>query len=164
MTRLSIVSAVFTSLLFSHIAVAAPVKACSYMTPQTASAALGSPVGTGEEQTLPMASEQCVFSHEDPAAPCEITFGVGDINTMAAGVGASAATVLPIIKDAAHGQTNETIPSLGEWNAYAWNGLTDYTLTVIYHGKVLTLGTSGVKNPNLKAALVQTMRQIMQKF
>ena len=150
MTRLSIVSAVFTSLLFSHIAVAAPVKACSYMTPQTASAALGSPVGTGEEQTLTMAGE--------------ITFGVGDINAVAAGFGASAATVLPIIKDAAHGQTNETIPSLGEWNAYAWNGLTDYTLTVIYHGKVLTLGTSGAKNPNLKTALVQTMRQIMQKF
>jgi hypothetical protein len=164
MTRLSTVSAAVASLLVSHIAVAAPVKACSYITPQTASATLGSPVGTGTEQSLPMAGEQCVFTHEEPAAPGQITFGVTDINAMATGFGASATSVLPIIKDAAHGQTTETIPSLGEWNAYAWNGLIDYTLTVIYHGKVLSLTVSGAKNANLKAAMAQTMRQIMQKF
>jgi hypothetical protein len=164
MTRLSIVPAALASLLVSHTALAAPVKACSYMTPQTASATLGSTVGAGKEQSLPMASEQCVFTHGDPAAPGDITFGVVDINAMAAAFGSTAATVLPIIKDAQHGQTNETVPSLGEWNTYAWNGLADYTLTVIYHGKVLTLVASGAKNPNLKAALVQTMRQTMQKF
>jgi hypothetical protein len=83
---------------------------------------------------------------------------------MAASMGVNSAAIIPIVKEAAAGQKSETIPALGEWNCYAWNGLTDYTLTVLYHGKVLSLLSSGSKNPSLKAALTQAMRQVMQRF
>ena len=150
-------------LLSSHRAEAAPIKACDFMTVQTAASVFGATVGAGREETLPMASQQCIFAHDNPASPGEITFGLSEVNAMAAAMGSNVASITRIVKSTV--ETNaETLPSLGEWNAYGWNGLTDYTLTVIYHGKVLTLGSSGSKNPNLKAAIVQAMRQIMQKF
>jgi len=151
-------------LSISWSAVAAPLKACSLISSQTASAVLGATVSAGQEQSLPLAGEQCVFSHEDPAAPSELAFGIIDVNAMASELGGSAADVLRVIKQSDPAETTETIPSLGEWNSYTRSGLGAIKLTVLYHGHVLSLGVDVSKNPHLKTDLVQAMRQIIQKF
>jgi hypothetical protein len=165
MTRITVLSIALASLLLcSHRAIAAPIKACDFMTAQTASSVFGSIVNAGREESLPMAAQQCVFDHNDPAAPGQIAFSVADAKAMADAAGTDIPGLTRFLKQSEDGQKSETIPSLGEWNSYVWNGLTDYTLTVLYHGKVLLLLSSGSKNPNLKTALVQAMRQTMQKL
>jgi len=165
MKRFIVVFVALASLLLtSHRSSAAPLKACDFMNPQTASSVFGATVNAGREETVAEGAQQCVFDHDDPAASGQIAFGLTDVNAMAASMGVSSAAIIPIIKQSASGQKSETIPALGEWNCYSWNGLTDYTLAVLYHGKVLSLVSSGSKNPNLKAALTQAMRQVMQKF
>jgi len=161
MTRLALFSLALAGvLLSSHSAVAAPTKACDYMTVQTASQAFGAPLQAGREESLPMSAQQCVFQR----ANASLTFGVTDVSAMAAAFQTSTAAVIKIIEQKDPAVKTETIPSLGEWNSYVFNGLTTYTLKVLYHGKVLDLDCDGSKNPDLKAALVQAMRQTMQKF
>jgi hypothetical protein len=164
MTRLPIFCLALASLLVSsHLAWAAPIKACDLMTMQTAASVVGATVGAGREETLPMAAQQCIFTHDDPAWQASISIGLSDVNAMAAALRSDIAGVTRFFKSQA-GKNAETIPSLGEWNSYEWNGLMDYTLTVIYHGKVLVVVASLSKNPNLKAAIVQAMRQAMQEL
>jgi len=161
MTRLSLSSLAIAGLLLcAHSAVAAPFKSCDYMTVQTASQAFGSALQAGKEQSMPMNSQQCVF--ERAGAQASLTFGVMDVNAVAAAMHTTPAAVLPMLQHS-EGKA-ETIPSLGEWNSYVFNGLTTYTLTVLYHGKILDLDCTGSQNKNLKDALIQAMRQAMQKF
>jgi hypothetical protein len=148
----------------SRQALAAPLKTCDLITVQTASSAFGATLRAGREESLAMGAHRCVFEQEDPASPGTLAFTVSDANTLAAAMHSDVAGLTRLLKQREIGQTSETIPSLGEWNSYVWNGLTDYTLTVVYHGKVLFLVASGTKKANPRAVLVQTMRQTMRKL
>jgi hypothetical protein len=169
MTRLPILCLALASLvLSSHRAWAAPIKACDFITVQTASSVFGATVGAGDEESALYGSQQCVFTRTDPASAGLINLGLTDAKTMAAGLGQSdVAALIRLFQQTNpyNGKTSEAIPSLGEWNSYVWDkDLDDHTLTVLYHGKVLILLARGSKNPNLKAAIVQAMRQAMQKL
>jgi len=63
--------------------------------------------------------------------------------------------------------TTETIPGLGEQNFLIVRPESQKdknALLVIYHQKSLTLGVQRKMTPNLKAAMVQAMRQILSKI
>jgi len=165
MKRIAVLTFALACLLVdSSSAFAASPKPCDFMNAQAAASIFGASVDAGRAEDLDMGSQQCVFDHNDPAAPGQIAFGLIDINAMAASMGANSTAILPIIKQSATGQKFETIPSLGEWNLYSWDGQIGYSLTVIYRGKVLSIHSSGSKNPNLKTAVVQAMRQALQKL
>ena len=151
MARFTVLSLVLVSLLFTpHRALAAPIRACDFMTVQTASSVFGAAVSAGREEGLDMGAQRCVFDQINSTSPGKISLTISDANTMATALSEAV--------------TSETIPSLGEWNSCMCSGSTENTLAVIYRGKVLFLVSSGSQNPHLKAALIRAMRQTMQKL
>jgi hypothetical protein len=164
MTRLTVLSLALASLLLtSHRALAAPLKACDFMTPQTASSAFGATVSAGREEGLDMGAQRCVFDRVDPTSPGKIALTISDANTMATALHGTRADLIRFLKRS-EAVTSEPIPSLGEWNSCMCSGATENTLAVIYRGKVLFLASSGSHNPHLKAALIRAMRETMQKL
>jgi len=159
MTRFSLALAV---LLFSaHHAIAAPPAACGLMAIETASQAYGSTLKAGVEQALPMGGQQCTFYHEGQG---RLEFSFIDEVQLQNTFRTNSSGFLKMMQQSVTGKNIEAIPSLGDFSSYAFNGIDTYTLTTIYHGKVIYLNSVLSKNPGLKASLVQTMRQTMQKF
>jgi hypothetical protein len=164
MARFTVLSLVLMSLLFtSHRALAAPIRACDFMTVQTASSVFGAAVSAGREEGLDMGAQRCVFDQINSTSPGKISLTISDANTMATALHGTRADLIRFLKRS-EAVTSETIPSLGEWNSCMCSGSTENTLAVIYRGKVLFLVSSGSQNPHLKAALIRAMRQTMQKL
>jgi hypothetical protein len=145
--------------LASNPAFAAPPKACDFITAPLASAVYGSPLHPGKEGTITTMGSECVFEDGKNGT---VTFGIGNVADIAAAMGGSPAQIAKIIATP-DGDHPQTIPSLGEWNSYNPDGF-DPGIKVLYHGKFLTLTANGSKNPGLKNAMADALRQIMQKL
>jgi len=162
--RICLALAVASVVAHSRTALAAPVKACDVMTVQAASSVFGDKLSAGREESLDMGAQRCTFDRSDSTTPGKLAFTVSDAKTMAASLHSDIPGLTRFIKQSERGQTSETIPSLGEWNSYVWDGNKEYTLAVLYRGKVLFLVCSGPKNPHPEALMVRTMRANMQKL
>jgi hypothetical protein len=58
----------------------------------------------------------------------------------------------------------ESLPGLGDQNLLLVRSSNQNGLVVIYHQKILTLSVQRHMTPDLKAAMVQAMRQILSKL
>jgi hypothetical protein len=165
MTRRTLLFFAFVCLLFvsQQSSASVPIRACDFVTTQTASLVFRGPVKAGREEGLDMGAQRCVFDPIDPASSGRITFTISDASTMATALHGNRADLIRFLKRS-EAVVSEPIPSLGEWNSCMCSGTTENTLAVIYQGKVLFLVSSGSKNPHPKAALVQAMRRTMQKL
>jgi len=145
--------------LAANPALAAPLKACDFITAQIASAVYGSPMHPGKEGTITTMGSECVFENDKGGT---VTFGIGNVADIATAMHAPEAQVAKIIATP-DGEHPQTIPSLGEWNSYNPDGF-DPEIKVLYHGRFLTLTANGSKNSGLRNAMADALRQIMQKL
>jgi len=143
--------------LTSIPALAAPPHACDFITAQTASAVFGKPLHAGKEGTVSNLFSQCVFADDFIGS---VNFSIGNLADMATSMHASPAQVYQISTTTDTGEIANAFPGLGEWNSY---NPTTFDLKVIYHGKILTLTVSASKNPAIKTAMGDTLRQILSK-
>ena len=59
----------------------------------------------------------------------------------------------------------DSVPGLGDQNFFITDKeIPKDTFTVLYHKAIVTLIVTGSKNPNLRAAMIQTMKQALTKF
>jgi len=139
-------------------ALAAPPKACDFITLQQASAVFGRPLHAGKEDTISIIFSQCVFSDDFNG---DVQFDIGTVADLATSMGAGPAQILPIVKATSGSEIPNAFPGLGEWNCY---DPSNFTAKVLYHGKLVTLQANNSKNPGLKAALADALRQILPKL
>jgi hypothetical protein len=131
------------------------------MSVQLASQTFGSALQAGVEDPAAMGT-QCSFLSAGSEAKLEFT--ISDANALATALHGTMTDVKKLIKDQETNRPSETIPSLGEWNSYLHASRAINSLTVMYHGMVLYLVADGAPNPDLKAAMVEAMRQTMKKL
>ena len=134
-------------------------KMCDLMTRQQAAAIAGGPVDAGAEQSLMKGAAMCLFS----------AVGSGD-QTVSVGVmskdsfyGASAAAAFKAATAPKRGDTNESIPGLGEAAVLVTSG-GDSSLSILYHDRIVNVDATGSKNRSLRAALIDAAKTVLGKL
>lgn len=161
MKRLTVVSLILAGfMLTSHSAVSAAqgVKHCGLLSKQSAETVYGAPLDLGREMGM-----GCLFmsgGNDDK----------GIVVTMLpptlAGAGMSMSTFYDSMLHQDSTSIAVPISGLGDRADFITSKGNDFTVTilVLYHNTILEIMASGSHNPNLKAELIQAMRQMMQKF
>jgi hypothetical protein len=134
------------------------VKHCGLLTKEAAEAVYGAPLDSGREEGM----------------GCLLTSGGSDdkgivvsmLPSTLAGAGMSMSTFYDQMLH--QGSTSVAVPvsGLGDKAHFITSKGNDASVSiqVLYHNTILTIMASGSHNPNIKSALVQAMRQMMQKF
>jgi hypothetical protein len=130
------------------IARAAPVKPCDLLTQEAASRLLGAPAEPPVDQGV-----LCRFSH---SADSEVAVAVVE-------AGRNGAQLFTAVVQPGEGETAEPVPGLGELSSFI-HSATHSSLAVLFHGRILTLGVRNSANPELKAALVQTAKDMLARL
>jgi hypothetical protein len=141
----------------SSPALAAPAKACDLMTRETAAAVLGSPVKAGREEAIAAGTAQCVF--ESANGSQSVYAGWMDPKALMGVTAAAAFKVAQMDKS----QAPESISGMGDAAIFSASA-TESKVTILYHERLILVGTVSSKNPGVKAALIQTAKQIMGKM
>jgi hypothetical protein len=154
---LSIAFAGFVLTFHSATAAGQAVKQCGFITQQQAEAIFGGHLSAGREMGV----------------ACAYSFGGG----YEKGVLVSVSTFPGVIAPGALSQmydsmihsnpTDTAVPlgGLGEKASYVTSkDKTEATVEVMYHNSIIGVTSNSSSNPNLKDALIQAVRQVMQKL
>jgi len=132
---------------------AATPSACQLLNSQAASSLLGSPANP----PMDGGGVVCIYSDKGASKTLSLniqsaTFRASDFETQTRMQG--------------FGATNsEVVPGVGEANKLLFFSGDHSALMVLYHGELLTLGVMRMKmTPDLKTAMIQTMKQILGKI
>jgi hypothetical protein len=147
------VAAPFILFTIPSVACAATSKACDLLSPQTAASLAGGPVNAPVE----IPGMGCLYSAKTGAAT--VGLSVNDVQ----GTGSTNFT-RQMQMSVGQGATMEQIPGLGEQSGLVVRTSGDNSLTVLYHQKTLTLSAQKKMTPELKAAMVEAMKQILTKL
>jgi hypothetical protein len=142
-------------LLVSPAAVAAPVTShsCDLISPGAAAELFGAPLDPARDMVA-----SCAY------------FGVGGddhkglIVALMAIPGMNMAQMYPQLLHSDPKNRIEPVSGLGEQANFVTAPDGMISLEVLYRGKVLDISASNSPNPNIKPALLQTMRQALQKL
>jgi hypothetical protein len=165
MKRLTILSLILAgSLIACHHPTAAtaaaqgqPVKHCGYITQQTAEAVYGGHLNPARE----MGMGCTYFADEDGQKGVLVTL----IPPMGAAVGTTEMTFYDSMLKSDPTSTAVPVGGLGDRAHFiTTKDGSMVSLQVLYHNSVAAIAASNSKNPNLKADLIQAMRQMMQKL
>lgn len=135
-------------------AFAAPATACNLLSQQAAAAIAGESVAPGIGADTG-GGDVCEFN----SSTGQVSVGLIDTKTY----GMAPAAVFKIAVQPSPGQTSEPVAGLGETSLF-FASPADSSVSVLYHAKILVVSAQGSKNPGLKAALIQTARQILGKM
>jgi hypothetical protein len=145
-------------LLLAPAAHAAPNTACDLLYHPAAEALFGAPLA----KTVPANVLACIYYNNPDSAFVNIHSQVLP-DGMPQGSADTLMKQLPH-KDYAT-DVIDNIPGLGESNFFITDKeIPKYTLTVLYHKAIITLIVAGSKNPKLRQAMIDTMKQAMTKF
>ena len=128
----------------------AATKPCDLLSSQDATALLQTPV-----KPLLQMDRYCGYQYISDKVNTNLGLSLSS---------AGAANAATLNKLAGKGDTTETIADLGDANILIGKDRDLYTLTVIYHGQLLSLAASKRQSPELKAAVIQEMRVILAKI
>jgi len=149
------VTSLLVLLLVAASACAATPKACDLFTAQTAAALVGEAVGTPKD----VQGKGCTYTTKSGAL---VGLGIQDMTSDDAK--SYMVAMISMISAPAH---TESIPGLGERNFLVVRPDSQNdknALLVYYHQKQVTLGVQRKMTPDLKAAMVQAIRQILSKI
>ncbi len=149
------VTSLLVFLLAASSAHAATPTACDLLTAQTAAALAGEAIGAPKD----VQGKGCTYTTKSGA---NIGFVITD---MAADDAKNYVASMRLMVTAP--ATTELIPGLGDQNyllVRPESQKNKNALQVIYHQKLLTLGVQRKMTPDLKAAMVQFMRQTLSKI
>jgi len=130
-------------------------KACNLLDAQTAVSIVGSPVST----PIDMQGMGCVYQTTSGSETVELVM-VDSAGTD----GAITMRNLQMVSAQSQGTTTESIPSLGEQNFLLVRNSNLNGLMVLYHQKMFTLSVQKHMTPDVKAAMVQAMRQVLSRM
>jgi hypothetical protein len=133
---------------FTPCAAYAAPKACDLFTAQIATSILGTPV-----KSLVQMDEMCGFQSTSE--------NENAILSVSSAAGAKPGTLNALVSK---GDTSEVIAGLGESNIFITKGHDMCTLTVIYHGQVVSIAETKRPIPAMKTTMIQVMRQVLTKF
>ena len=135
---------------------AAPPKPCDLLSHPAAEALFGAPL----KSTLEAGTLACIYSNSETSAI--------NIHFQAIPDGAPPTYGPTIMKAILHKDYDadavDSVPGLGDQNFFITSKQPKSTFTVLYHKTIVTLIVTGAKNPNLRAAMIQTMKQALTKF
>jgi hypothetical protein len=137
-------------------AVAAPAKACDLINQQAATAIFGAPVGAGVEDMDSPSGNECRFNR--PSGNASAYAGWMDASTF----GSDPAAMLKVTLQQPGAQV-VPVPGFGQAGYYVTSG-TESSVSILYHGKIVMVGTVGSTNPGLKAAILAAVKQFMAKL
>jgi hypothetical protein len=145
-------TAAFLALFMVHFtASAATPKACDLLSAQTATSLLGGPVNA----PIDMQGIMCGYSTKTGSA----TVGL----TVTQGMSANDFRMIATAGAASHAAV-EQISGLGDQSYLIGAAADRSSLLVSYHQQTLTLSVVKKMTPDLKAAMIQAMKQILAKL
>jgi hypothetical protein len=160
MKRLASLSLVLVGMLFAgHSAAAAgpPPKPCEFFAKQTAEAIFGAPLDPGQEKVM-----NCAYS---AGGDDEKGLMVDFIPSAGASAGMSVADAYDNLIHQDPTATDVPVSGLGERADFLTSkDHTQATVQVMYHGAIVGILVTSSPNPNIKAALIEAVRQMMQKL
>jgi hypothetical protein len=126
-------------------------KACDLLTAQGAASLLGGPAGL-----LMDGGVVCGYSAKSGGGTATFSLSEG---------GATDANLAMMTRDiGGGGYQKETISGLGDQCVYVVRTGDHLSLTVFYHKNVLVLSVVKKATPEIKAAMIQSMKQMLAKF
>ena len=141
----------------SSIAHADPLKACDLISQNAAVGIFGASIDPGTEIDL---NGGLVCEFDGPAGQGSV---IVSLLGPAAMHGLSAASMLQLTSRPESGRTIEPISGLGESANFRVEP-NQSSLSILYHGRILSVTTNGSKNPDPKAAIIEAARQILGKI
>jgi hypothetical protein len=140
-------------LLFTLTAGAAPPPACNLLTAEMATTLAGGPVGPSGT----LGKTICGYRPKSGIGP--IGLAVEDVEP------ADEAKAIDVMRRAASAEVKTgLVEGLGDHALLIEKSNEKNVLIAAYRGKVLSLGVPGKMTPELKATMVQVMRQILAKL
>ena len=144
--------------LFASLAAVSPAHAaptaCDLITQAQAAAVFGAQVQAGTEAGA-AGSDTCLFEAQDNEHSVSLTvLSFASANT--------AKMMLGALDRPQPGVTSTPIAGLGESAVYNASE-TEGSVWILYHNQVFALDGNNTSNPNLKAAILQTARQVLGK-
>jgi hypothetical protein len=133
---------------------AATPKACDLFSAQTAASLVGGPVNA------PVDLQGIGCSYVTRTGTATTTLTMAD----AQGMSGDDFMRMGQVSGNQPGSTAESIPGLGEHNFFLVRTSGQNGLTVLYHGKKLTLAVQRKMTPELKTQMIQVMKQILAKI
>jgi hypothetical protein len=136
----------------SSVSAATP-KACDLLTAQTAAMLVGGPVNA------PFDMQGMACSYITKTGSATVTLSVVDQP------GLSGSDFMRSMQaSAGQGGTMELIPGLGEQNVFLVRTSGQNSLMVLCHQKTLSFGVQRKMTPELKAQMIQVMKQLVAKI
>jgi hypothetical protein len=154
-TAIPVTAALFVLFIAPSTARAATPKACDLLSAQIASSLAGSPVGKPAD----MSGKSCRYSVTGKRTSVQV------IVTEAPGT-SGADAIATYKKMPASTAKTETIPGLGDQNLLVVmiRGPQESILMVVVHEKMVALSVEEQFTPELKAAMVQAMKQMIAQL
>jgi len=149
---ISLTAALLLLLTATSAAHAATPKACELLDAKTAASLAGSAVGAPAD----VQGVGCFYTTKSGSATVGLTMADAPAN--------AGSDVTRAMKMASPGATTESIPDLGDQNLLIVRTSNQNGLMVVYHHKTLSLAVQQRMTPDLKAAMIKAMRQIMSKL
>lgn len=145
-------AALFILLIVPGAGAATP-KACDLLSAQTAASLLGAPV------TAPIDMQGMGFSYLTTTGSATVALTVVDQPTL---TGANFTRTMQM--SAGQGGTTESIPGLGEANFLVVRTAAPNSLMALYHHKMVSLAVQRKMTPELKAQMIQVMKEALAKI
>ena len=149
------VTAVLLVLFITPSSAHATPKACDLLSAQTATTLAGSPVGKPTDAE----GASCTYQVTGKNASVQVI--------LADAPGTKGSDAIESYKKASMaGAKTETIPGLGDENLLVGisRGMNQNILMVLYHQKMVALTVMGQATPELKAAMIQAVKQMIAQI
>ena len=154
-TAIPVTAALFVLFIAPSSVPAAAPTACDLLSAQTAALLAGGPVGKPADKN----GKSCMYPITGKITSVRVT-----VNDAPGTSGAD--TIASYQKMPASAAKTETIPDLGDQNllVVTIRGPREDILMVLYHEKMVALSVEGPDTPELKAAMIQAVKQMLAQI
>jgi hypothetical protein len=149
---ISVTTSLFVLLITPCLAHATP-KACDLLSSKIAASVAASPVGN------PVDTKGVSCAYAVPKKNLFVQITIGDLPGTTA-----VSTIESYKKTTPPGTTMETIPNLGDQGLLVISSTNLDSLVVAYHQKLISLNIQTKMTPELKAAMVKAMKQMIAQI